>query len=155
MADLNGFDANQVEPNADFAPLPPDTYEAMIVESEWKTTAAGTGRYLKLTLQVLGGQYSGRMIWDNLNLENPSAQAVQIARGTLSAICRAVGVLTPKDSVDLHNLPLMCRVVQEPYEGGVSNKIKGYKPKATSAPTKAEAPAKAAPASAGKAPWRK
>jgi hypothetical protein len=35
---------------------------------------------------------------------------VQIARAELSAICRAVGVMAPKDSVELHNLPVTVHV---------------------------------------------
>ena len=32
---------------------------------------------------------------------------MKIAHGELSAICRAVGVMQPKDSIELHNLPLL------------------------------------------------
>lgn len=35
---------------------------------------------------------------------------VKIARGELSAVCRAVGVMAPKDSVELHNIPLEINV---------------------------------------------
>jgi hypothetical protein len=45
------------------------------------------------------------VIWSRLNLDNP--KAVEIARRDLSAICRAVGVLTPGDSSELHDLPLV------------------------------------------------
>ena len=109
MADMKGFNANEVEP-ADFDALPSGKYLAMITESEMKPTSAGTGRYLQLTFQVLDGPCRNRRVWARLNLENPNAQAVQIARGELSAICRAVGVMTPKDSCELHNLPLIISV---------------------------------------------
>ena len=33
MADLSGFDANQVEPNGDFEPIPAGKYLAVITES--------------------------------------------------------------------------------------------------------------------------
>ena len=35
---------------------------------------------------------------------------MKIARAELSAICRAVGVLAPNDSTELHNLPLVIHV---------------------------------------------
>ena len=35
-----------------------------------------------------------------------TSDLVKIARGELSAICRAVGVMQPRDSVELHNVPL-------------------------------------------------
>jgi hypothetical protein len=49
MADLRGFDANQVEPSSDFEPVPAGKYLAVITESEMKPTKAGTGHYLQLT----------------------------------------------------------------------------------------------------------
>ena len=77
---------------------------------------------------MIDGQYKNRLLWARLNLDNPSPQAVQIARGELSAICRAVGVMQPKDSVELHNLPLMVTVKCKNREdtGNVVNEIKGY-----------------------------
>jgi len=44
MANLNGFDANQVEPAAKFDPIPAGKYLAVITESEQKPTKAGTGQ---------------------------------------------------------------------------------------------------------------
>lgn len=110
MADLRGFDANQVEPSSDFEPIPAGKYLAVITESEMKANKANTGHYLQLTFQVTDGPYKGRNLWARLNLDNPNATAVQIARAELSAICRAVGVLAPNDSVELHDLPIVCNV---------------------------------------------
>ncbi len=51
-----------------------------------------------------------------------------IAQAELSAICRAVGVLTPGDSVELHNLPLVINVKCRKREdsGDVTNEIRGF-----------------------------
>lgn len=125
MAQIN-FDANQVPPAGDFEPIPAAKYEAMITETEMVDNANGSGSHLKMTFVVTKGDYEGRMLWHRLNLKNPSEKAVQIARGQLSAICRAVGILTPKDSTELHNLPLLVNVKQEAYEGGISNKITSF-----------------------------
>ena len=95
MANLNGFDATQVEPAAKFDPIPAGKYLAVITESEQKPTKAGTGHYLQLTFQIQEGVHKGRILWARLNLDNPNATAVQIARAELSAICRAVGVTAP------------------------------------------------------------
>jgi hypothetical protein len=79
---------------------------------------------------VLGGQYQNKHLFDRLNLQNASDQAVQIARGTLSAICRAVGVMTPKDSSELHNKPLRVKVtVKKSDDYGEQNEVKAYKPR--------------------------
>ena len=62
MANLHGFDANQVDPASNFDPLPAGKYLAAIIESEMKPTKAGTGNYLALTFQVLDGPHKGRML---------------------------------------------------------------------------------------------
>jgi hypothetical protein len=139
MANLNGFDANQVEPASSFDPIPAGKYLAAITESEMKPTKAGTGHYLQLTFQVLDGPHKGRLLWARLNLDNPNAQAVEIAQAELSAICRAVGVMAPRDSAELHNLPLVIavRCKKRTDTGEISNELNGY--------FKKEAPAAVAP----------
>ncbi|GIW80424.1 MAG: hypothetical protein KatS3mg105_3168 [Gemmatales bacterium] len=146
MADLHGFDANQVEPTTDFEPIPAGKYVAVITDSEMKPTKAGTGHYLQLAFQIIEGPYKNRFLWARLNLDNPNATAVQIARAELSAICRAVGILAPNDSVELHNLPLVIRVgcKKRPDTGDIVNEIKGYSKKESPTP-----PAHSAP------PWRR
>ena len=125
---LAGFDANVVPPNNEFEPLPAGDYNACIVASEMKPTKDGTGTYLELKLQVLDGKYQNRTLFDRLNLVNKNETAVTIAKGTLSAICRAIGVMTPKDSSELHNKPLKITVRVKPDpERGPQNEIKGYK----------------------------
>jgi hypothetical protein len=128
MANLTGFDASQVEPSADFEAIPAGRYLAMITESELKPTKSGAGSYLQLTFEILEGPYKGRFLWSRLNLENPNSTTVQIARAELSSICRAVGVMTPSDSVELHNLPMLITVKCKKRDdtGEVSNEIKGY-----------------------------
>jgi Protein of unknown function (DUF669) len=135
MADLNGFDARNVEPTNDFEPIPAGKYLAMIIESESKPNKNGTGSYLQLTFQVIDGPYKNRFVWAHLNLDHPNETAVKIARGELSAICRAVGIMAPRDSVELHNLPLLitvkCKKRQD--TGEIANEIKGYAKKEAAA----------------------
>ena len=127
MSTLN-FDANTVEPSTGFDPIPAGKYPVVIVESEMKPTKSGTGRYLELTFEVIDGEYRGRKVWARLNLENPNATAVEIARAELSAICRAVNVMQPRDSVELHNLPLVItvRCRKNPDTDETTNEVKGY-----------------------------
>lgn len=128
MADLSGFDANTVEPIGNFGPIPAGTYKAIITDSVMKANKAGNGRYLRLTFEVILGPYQGRLLWARLNLDHPNMQAVSIARAELSAICRAVGVMAPGDSSELHDLPLMLSVVvkKRADTGELSNEIAGY-----------------------------
>lgn len=135
MADLKGFDANQVDPQTALEPIPAGKYLAMITDSEMKETKTGDGRYLQLSFQILDGQYKGRFVWARLNLENANQTAMQIARAELSAICRAVGVMTPRDSAELHNLPLVITVKQRKRKdtGELQNEIRGYAKKEAAA----------------------
>lgn len=162
MAQLD-FNAEEVEP-ADFTPLPEGKYPVVVSASEMKPTKENTGSYLELELTVIEGAYNGRKVWARLNLENQSATAVKIARQQLSAICRAVGVLTINDSSQLHNRPLLIHVVCKPRSdgNGITNEVKSYEPlpanPAVSAPTPVAPPASApsAPPQAagpGPAPW--
>ena len=158
MAILN-FNANEVEPSRELDPIPAGKYVAVIVDSEMKDTRAGTGRYLQLEFEITDGEYAGRKLWARLNIENQKAEAVRMARADLSAICRAVNVLTPNDSADLHNLPLVIKVHvrKDKNTGEISNEIRGYESKATYRPEPKQVPA--APAGSqtvrvpGKPPW--
>ena len=133
MANLDGFNAHDVEPNTAFEPIPAGKYLAAIIASETKQTKSGGGSYLELTFSILDGEYKGRQLWSRLNLSNPNATAVKIARGDLSAICRAINVMQPKDSVDLHNLPLVINVKLKKRTDNdeLTNEIKGYEARKT------------------------
>lgn len=152
MAHLNGFDANEVEPNSNFDPIPAGKYLAIIVVTEMKPTRNGKGEYLQLELDILDGPHKGRKIWDRLVIKHPSEQTVKIARGTLSSICRAVGVMAPRDSAELHNLPLVVSVGLKKRDdtGELTNVVKGYA-KRDSGSGPASGPAANAPGS--NPPW--
>jgi hypothetical protein len=128
MASLQGFDANKVEPRTAMEAIPAGKYLAVISASEMKSNKAGTGRFLELCFTIVEGEYRNRNVWSRLNLENPNEVAMKIAQADLSALCRAVGVLTPNDSVELHNLPLVIRVKCKKRKDTdeISNEIGGY-----------------------------
>lgn len=161
MANLDGtFDAESEKSSEGFDLIPDGTYEAIIIESERKKANSGKGDYISLTFQIIGPTHAGRRIWHNLNLWNDNPQAVQISRGNLAEICRAVNVLKIKDSSELHNLPMLIKVGTRKRKDNdeLQNQIKGWKPKGggTAAPATAQQPATtAAPAAAGSAPWGK
>ncbi len=125
---LDGFNADEVEPAKTYDLLPPGKYKVVISESEEKQTKKGDGSYLRLTLTVVEGEHEGRKLFDNLNLNNPNDQAAAIARASLSAICRAVGIKTPQHSSELHDIPLIAVVKVEPPKGEyeAQNRVKGY-----------------------------
>jgi hypothetical protein len=151
MATLKGFNANDVDPASDFEAIPAGKYLAVIIESEVKPNKSGTGSYLQLTFQIIDGEYKNRFIWARLNLDNPNATAVKIARAELSAICRAVGVMAPGDSVELHDLPLVISVKckKRADTGEITNEIKGYAKKEAAAGKPVQAAVDTTP------PWRR
>ncbi len=121
--ELDWFDANSVDPAKAFEPLPAGWYKVVIVSSEDRVTRDMQGSFLKLELEVIEGDHAGRKVFENLNLNNSNETAVEMAQRSLSGICRAVGVMTPKRSEDLHDKPMMVKLkVQPPKDGyGASN----------------------------------
>ena len=83
MATIN-FNANEVEPSQEFQPLPEGKYEAVISDSDVKSTRNGSGRYVQLEFEVVSGEHKGRKVWGRYNIENPSADAVRIGRADFS-----------------------------------------------------------------------
>ena len=127
MAQLN-FDASQVEPSQPVEAIPSDKYNVEISKSELKPTKSGNGSYLELEFTVIEGEYRGRKVWERLCLNHPTPKTVEIARGNLSAICHAVGILKPRDSTELHRIPLTINVKlkRDESSGTIYNEIRGY-----------------------------
>ena len=153
MMDLSGFDANTVEPSQSMEPIPAAWYKAVFTESEEKPTKAQTGSYLQLTVEVIEGEYQGRKVFERLNLNNPNQTAVDIAQRTLSSICRAVGIMTPRNSSDLHDKPFMVKVAVKPADGAysASNEIKEY----AAVEKGGASSAQASTSSASTPPWKR
>ena len=128
--DLQGFDANAVEPQGTREPVPAGWYKAVITASEEKPTKAQTGSYLQLTIEIVEGDHQGRKVFERLNLKNPNSTAVEIAQRTLSSLCRAAGVMTPRNSADLHDKVFMAKVAVSPPRDGydAGNEVKEYGP---------------------------
>ena len=157
MASLTGFDASQVPEQQEFSALPAGQYTVIGTSSEMKPTKSGTGQYLQFTWEVIDGPFKGRKLWSRLNLKNANQTAVDIAQRELGAICRAVGVIKPNDSAELHNRPLMITVeVEVDDRKRENNTIKKYESVggATAPAASFVQPAQAAPAAATP-PWQK
>jgi hypothetical protein len=160
MANLGNFNAHDVEPIAPYETLPAGKYLAAVTNSQMKPTAKGDGSYLEIELTVLDGEHKDRKVWDRLCTNHPNATTVKIARSKLSAICHAVGVMQPRDSVELHNIPLVVtvKVKRRKDNDELANEIKGYEPKAAisaAKPTTANPAAPQAPAVSNTPPWKR
>ncbi len=141
MANLGqAFDSNQHEDMASFEPIPADEYQMQITNSDLKVTSKKDGKYVKLEFTVMAGEFKGRKVWQNLNIINPSSQAVEIAQKELATICRACGKAQIQDTQELHGIPMFVKIGIKPPKGDypAGNKINGYKSAGTapkSAPT--------------------
>ena len=144
-----GFDASQVDPAQVYELLPPGKYIAQIVSSEMKDTKDGSGQFLALKLQIIGGEEDGRAIFDNLNLVNQNQQTMEIAQRTLSAICHAIGRLNIEDSEQLHfqEMEINVAVEVDKRDEGLpvaerrrQNRIRGYAPAPGATPGQQQMP---------------
>ena len=147
------FNASEVEPSTGFALIPAGDYIAVITDAELQDNKAGNGRFIKMEFEIVEGEYSGRKLWTNLNVEHPNAEAVKIARAELSAICRAVNVMNLSDTMQLINIPLVETVGSKKVKGSddVVNVIKKYSAKQSFAPN--ATPAYSQPGTSEKPPW--
>lgn len=131
MANLGGtFDPNEVpERDNNFDCLPAGTYDAQITDSVVVPTKDQRGRILKLTWEVIAGQLANRKFFQNLNIQNPSPKAQEIAQRDLADICEATGAGTISDSQDLHYKPCSVRIAIEKQKGyDDKNVVKRVKP---------------------------
>lgn len=109
--------------------LPRGDYQAHVVESAVVPTASGRGEMLKLTFEVLTGDFRGRRLVERLNIVNANAAAQRIAQEMLARLCAAAGLSGIADSDELHALPVTIRVDIRPGSGdyGDQNVIKDYR----------------------------
>jgi hypothetical protein len=147
MANLGGpFDAMAKE-NQNPNLIPAGDYDVIAVASEVKDTNDKTGRYLNVQFQITKGEKQNFRLFHKFNLwltpsptdpekAEKTKTAIGIAKGQFSEFCRAVGVLTPSDSSELHNKPLTIKVNVKDGGGGYGpqNNVTKFVAKAQNAP---------------------
>lgn len=124
------FNAHNVKPNEGRDPLPSATYPVVIVDTVEKPNSKGTGTYLEIKMQVIGGEFNGRFVYDRLNLNNPNQQTMDIANSTLSAICWSTGRMQITDTRELHGAPFQAIVIKKKRSDMPdvdTNEVRGYK----------------------------
>ena len=129
MADLGyEFVADEVEDNRDFDALPAGKYLAVISNVEIKDNKSKTGTFANFAYQIIDGPHKGRLVWQNINLTNPNQTAVDIGKGELKQIAKAVGVERFRDTSVVQNKPLVIELKVVPYNGENKNEIKKVLP---------------------------
>lgn len=102
MANLNG----QYDPDAGV----PGTFEVFaagpqpmeFTETDIIPTKAGTGKLLKYKLRITQGDLEDRLVFGQMNLQNPNPIATKIGQEEFRAAREVTGVLEPEDTQDLH-----------------------------------------------------
>ena len=120
----SGFDTGSVEPQSDFEVIPPGKYPVLIEKAEVKQTKAGNGHYIKLTLSVIDGQCKNRKVFDNINIDNPNRQCVEIGLRQLAALGLALGIPHIGDTAQLLNLCCIAHVKVKAEQ----NEVRTYSP---------------------------
>jgi len=150
MANLN-FDASKIETNS-YQPLPDGWYPVAIVEADMVRTRDGATEYLKLCYEVTGPEYTGRKVFDGLNINHANQTPREIAQRNLASICKAINQLQVASTDQLLGKELLVKVKAEPADErfDARNRVVGYKPT-----TQTAAPVAAPAAAPKKAPWQR
>lgn len=114
----------------EYAPVPDGWYDARVMSAELRTTKAGNGKYIAVRYDITGPEHSGRVIWGNLNVNNPNPVAEKIGRTQLSKLALAGGMGgLPRDTNELVGLDVKIKVTERPASGqyAASNDVKDWK----------------------------
>lgn len=166
----NKVDFNNVHSTSEL--IPAGMYQAIITasggdpddertgEDGLVSSRSGKGRYLPMTFEIIEGEYKGRQIFKNFNLENSNEQAVKIAQGEIKELLQAVGwdfvtkPCGPDDTSEIHMIPLTLQIIIRVNKNtdDEQNEIKHFKPRQTPGMTTPAAPAAGTSAAAQQAP---
>lgn len=125
------FKASDHEPaSMGFDLLPDGDYDACITSSESMIAKSSGNEYVKLTFQILEGQYKNRLIWHNLILTAGSIEGQKKVDGIFTSLCNACGIDAVEDTSELHDIPITIKVKIEKGKDGYddSNRITAFKP---------------------------
>jgi hypothetical protein len=102
MASLNGqYDPDAGVPGT-FETFAPGPQMLELTESDIVPTTAGTGKLLKYKIRITYGELEDRLIFGQMNLQNPNPVATKIGQEEFRALREVTGVLEPEDTQDLH-----------------------------------------------------
>jgi hypothetical protein len=138
------------EDDRSFDPVPAGDYLLQAIDSNVVPTKGGTGTRLTITLQVMEGDYQGRLIFEGINIYNQSPEAQRIGQRQLADLCLSIGLSSLSDSAELIGRPFRAKLkIQQ-------DKTGQYPPRNAVArwhirPTKMEQAQAAAPAAAARA----
>ena len=132
MSEFNfNADFNNVQSD-DYSPMPVGEYQVSCVKAEKLMTKAGTGEYIKCEFDVMGdaqGNYKGRKLWMNFNINNPNPKAVEISIQQLNTYMMACNLKGVNDTSQLTGYAVIAKVkIKRDEQYGDSNEITTFKP---------------------------
>ena len=150
-------DIPQDDERGPMEPIPEGVYDVVVQGIDLRTTKAGTGQYMATRLDVTGPTHQGRVLWTNINFDNPNPAATAIGLRQLGELMKAVGVDPVDDTDQLLGGRLKATVIiKDDVQYGRRNEVKKLKsaaPDRSSAPLLDKAaPAKPAPAAKSSSP---
>lgn len=122
------FDVNEMPAGKSFELLPAGWYSVEVASAEVRDTKAGDGKYIAVGYRLTDSDFSGRMLFGNLNIQNKNPMAENIGRQQLGEIMRSGG-LERLDETDLM-IGINCEVqvtVKDDPQYGAKNEIKNIR----------------------------
>lgn len=146
------INTDELEPSRGVGTFPAGDYVMQIIENSVEAAGTGNGMLLKLTWEVVEGEYEKHRTWENVNFQHNSPGCQEIAQRHIKSICDAVGFTGLIEDADvLMFIPMHVRVGTEKGKpnpkGGMypdKNKIMSVKPLTAPAPAGKPATAPAA-----------
>lgn len=149
-----------IDERSTFETIPAGWYRGVVTQTEQVETKNG-GVQLKITFEVIEGEYESRKVFERATLFNDNPKAVEIGLRLIKQLKIAAGKPTSRQEEDFWDIPVLAKVSIEKDKNGQyddKNRIREFKA-IDAAPTQAPAKATAAatPTSGDGAPkkaWR-
>jgi len=147
-----GFDVADVEP-AKFDLIPDGVYDVVVGKVRIEPTKDQTGKRLNVELTITTEGFSGRKLFDGINIRNKSEKAEAIGRAQAASLFKSAGV-GGSDASALVGQYARVKIKTQPEQNGydAKNVVKAYLFEASSpapAPSTKAAPSTPAPATDG------
>lgn len=119
------------QPSKTKTPIPSGKYLAVIVKSAFYPERKKNAKYLEFEYQIIQGPYKNTILKSRHRLEGYNLRDYRAAKIELDMISRAVDVIFPSDSSQLHNRPLCITVdlMNNRNNRNESNEIIGWESK--------------------------
>jgi hypothetical protein len=90
---MSFFNGEEVDENdaGGFAPLPAGNYRVYIDSAETKQNKNNGGFHVSVTLKVVDGEYNGRLLFQNFNIENNNETAQKIGKAQFKKMLIGIG----------------------------------------------------------------